>query len=113
MAAVAAKVLPSVVQISQEGITGEGIGSGIVLTSDGEILTNYHVVSGGGPLTVTFANGEHATATVVGTSPSSDLALLHAQGVGGLTPAALGDSSAVRVGQEVVPSAHRRACGTQ
>jgi putative serine protease PepD len=102
VATVAAKVLPSVVQITQRGLTGEGIGSGVVLTSDGEILTNYHVISGGGSLTVTFANGKKATATVVGTSPSSDLALVKAQHVSGLTPATLGDSSAVRVGQDVV-----------
>ncbi|HEX3590186.1 MAG TPA: trypsin-like peptidase domain-containing protein [Pseudonocardiaceae bacterium] len=99
---VAAKVLPSVVQITQVGQSGEGIGSGVVLTSDGEILTNNHVVAGGGSLTVTFANGQKARATVLGTSPSSDLALIKAQGVSGLTAATLGDSSAVKVGQEVV-----------
>lgn len=102
VATVAAKVLPSVVQITQQGTNGEDIGSGVVLTGDGEILTNYHVISGGGTLTVTFANGRKATASVVGTSPSSDLALLKAHDVAGLTAATLGDSSAVRVGQEVV-----------
>jgi putative serine protease PepD len=102
ISAVAAKVLPSVVEITQRGVSGEGIGSGVVLTSDGEILTNYHVISGGGTLTVTFSNGRTATATVVGTSPSSDLALLKAQNVSGLTPATLGDSNAVAVGQQVV-----------
>lgn len=98
---VASKVLPSVVQITDMGTT-ESIGSGVILTSDGEILTNNHVVSDGGTLTVTFADGKRASATIVGTSPSSDLALIRATGVSGLTPATLGDSSTVAVGQDVV-----------
>ncbi|HEX5114368.1 MAG TPA: trypsin-like peptidase domain-containing protein [Pseudonocardiaceae bacterium] len=103
VAAVAKKALPSVVQITQVGQSGGGdIGSGVVLTSDGEILTNNHVVAGGGALSVTFSDGRKASATIEGTSPSSDLALIKAQGVSGLTPAALGDSASVRVGQEVV-----------
>jgi putative serine protease PepD len=102
VSSVAAKVLPSVVQITQVGSNEEGIGSGVVLSSDGEILTNNHVVAGGGTLTVTFANGKKATATVEGTSPSSDLALIKANNVSGLTAATLGDSSGVKVGQEVV-----------
>jgi putative serine protease PepD len=102
VSSVAAKALPSVVQITQLGQSEEGIGSGVILTSDGEILTNNHVVAGGGTLTVTFANGKKAQATVLGTSPSSDLALIKAQGVSGLTAATLGDSTNVKVGQQVV-----------
>jgi putative serine protease PepD len=102
VSSVAAKALPSVVQITQLGQSEEGIGSGVILTSDGEILTNNHVVAGGGTLTVTFANGRKAQATVLGTSPSSDLALIKAQGVSGLTAATLGDSTGVKVGQQVV-----------
>jgi putative serine protease PepD len=102
VSSVAAKALPSVVQITQVGQSEEGIGSGVILSSDGEILTNNHVVAGGGTLTVTFANGKKATATVEGTSPSSDLALIKAQGVSGLTAATLGNSGAVQVGQQVV-----------
>jgi putative serine protease PepD len=102
VSSVAAKALPSVVQITQVGQSEEGIGSGVILSSDGEILTNNHVVAGGGTLTVTFANGQKATATVEGTSPSSDLALIKAQGVSGLTAATLGNSGAVQVGQQVV-----------
>ncbi|HEX3779354.1 MAG TPA: trypsin-like peptidase domain-containing protein [Pseudonocardiaceae bacterium] len=99
---IAASVLPSVVEITQEGSDEEGIGSGIILSSTGEILTNNHVIADGGTLTVTFANGRTAKATVVGTSPSSDLAVIKAQGVSGLTPADLGDSGTVAVGQQVV-----------
>jgi putative serine protease PepD len=102
VAAVAKKALPSVVQITQVGQAGEDIGSGVVLTADGEILTNNHVVAGGGRLTVTFSDGRQSAATIEGTSPSSDLALIKAQGVSGLTPATLGDSGTVAVGQEVV-----------
>jgi putative serine protease PepD len=102
VSSVAAKVLPSVVQITQRSSSSESIGSGVILTSDGEILTNNHVVAGGGTLTVTFSNGKTVSATVEGTSPSSDLALVKAQNVSGLTAATLGDSSGVKVGQEVV-----------
>lgn len=99
---VASKVLPSVVEITQRGTDEESIGSGVILTSDGEILTNNHVIADGGTLTVTFSNGKTATATVEGTSPSSDLALIKARNVSGLTAATLGDSSTVTVGAEVV-----------
>jgi len=103
---IAAKALPSVVEVTETLSDGTGIGSGVVLTADGEILTNNHVVSdvanGGGTLTVTFSNGKTATATVVGTNADADLAVIKAQGVSGLTPATLGDSSSVKVGDEVV-----------
>jgi putative serine protease PepD len=103
---IAAKVLPSVVEVTETLSNGTGIGSGVILSADGEILTNNHVVSdvanGGGTLTVTFSDGKTATATVVGTDPDSDLAIIKAQGVSGLTPATLGDSSTVKVGDEVV-----------
>jgi putative serine protease PepD len=99
---IANRVLPSVVEITVVGNGAQDIGSGVILTSTGEILTNNHVIAGGDTITITFSNGKTATVTVVGTSPSSDLALLKAQGVSGLTPAGLGDSSSVQVGQPVV-----------
>ncbi|MFL6077923.1 MAG: S1C family serine protease [Mycobacteriales bacterium] len=104
LSAVAKAILPSVVEVTVRTAEAEGIGSGIVLSSDGRILTNNHVVSGasGGTITVTFSNGKTANATVVGTDASSDLAVIKAQDVSGLTPATLGDSSKVTVGQEVV-----------
>ena len=102
ISAVAAKVTPGVVEITRRGTTGESVGSGVILTSDGEILTNNHVVSGGGTLTVTFADGRTAAATVEGTSPSSDLALIKAQHVSGRTAVTLGDSGTVAVGEQVV-----------
>jgi putative serine protease PepD len=104
LSAVAKAITPSVVEVTVRTATGEGIGSGIILSSDGRILTNNHVVSmaSGGTITVTFSNGKTANATIVGTDASSDLAVIKAQGVSGLTPATLGDSSKVTVGQEVV-----------
>jgi putative serine protease PepD len=106
ISAIAAKSLPSVVEVKETTSSGGGIGSGVILSSDGEILTNNHVVSdvanGGGSLTVTFSNGKTAQASIVGTSVSSDLAVIKAHGVSGLTAAKLGDSSTVKVGDEVV-----------
>ncbi len=103
--AVAEQVLPSVVKINVSGSQGQGSGSGIILSSDGEILTNNHVVeviSGGGKMTVNFNDGSSAPATVVGTDPVTDLAVIKATGVSGLTPATLGDSDNLDVGEGVV-----------
>lgn len=102
---VAADVLPSVVKLDVEGQEGAGSGSGVVLTADGEILTNDHVASlagDGGSITVSFDDGTEAPAEVIGTDPLTDTALIKAQGVDGLTPATLGKSSDVAVGEQVV-----------
>ncbi len=97
--AVAAKVLPSVVQVN----VGNGLGSGVVLSADGRILTNNHVVaSAGGPVTVTLNDGREVPATVVSTDPSSDLAVLQASGVSGLTPITWADSDDVKIGDGVM-----------
>jgi putative serine protease PepD len=104
--AVAASVLPSVVEIDVVDAGGSGgSGSGVVLSSDGEILTNNHVVAllqNGGTMTVSFNDGKTASATTVGTDPVTDLAVIKARGVSGLVPAKLGNSDALRVGQAVV-----------
>jgi putative serine protease PepD len=103
--AVARTVLPSVVSIDVVGPAGAGSGSGIVLTEDGRILTNHHVVEGvgeGGTVTVSFHDGTTAEAEVLGTDPLTDTAVLQAEDVSGLTPATIGSSSGVRVGQAVV-----------
>ncbi|GAA4915511.1 putative serine protease PepD [Nonomuraea thailandensis] len=99
VAQVAEKVQPSVVMI--QGQTGEG--SGVVLSQDGYILTNNHVVSGqNGGLTVKFNDGKTAKATVVGTDPATDLAVIKAEGVSGLAKVALGDSDQLKVGDDVL-----------
>ncbi|WP_028636347.1 S1C family serine protease [Nocardioides sp. URHA0032] len=103
--AVAAKVLPSVVKIDVSGSQGSGSGSGIILSSDGEILTNNHVVAlagDGGSLVVSFNDGSTAKADVLGTDPLTDTAVIKAQGVSGLTPATIGKSSDLKVGESVV-----------
>ncbi len=101
---VAASVLPSVVKITVISPQGSGSGSGIILSSDGEILTNNHVAEGaqGGRMTVSFNDGSTAPATVVGTDPLTDLAVIKAQGVSGLDPATLGHSAQLDVGEGVV-----------
>jgi putative serine protease PepD len=98
---VAQKVLPSVVQLV--GSSGEG--SGVVLSADGLILTNAHVLEAGGnggALTATFQNGSTAPVQVVGKDTRADIAVVKAQNVSGLTPIQLGNSDGLQVGQQVV-----------
>ncbi|MGB3439245.1 MAG: trypsin-like peptidase domain-containing protein [Actinophytocola sp.] len=102
VSAVAAKVLPSVVQINVRSQQGEGLGSGVILSSDGKILTNNHVVAAGTSVTVTLSDGRTVDARVLGTDPSSDLAVIQAEGVSGLTAATFGNSDDVKVGDEVI-----------
>ncbi|WP_028644851.1 S1C family serine protease [Nocardioides sp. URHA0020] len=103
--AVASKVLPSVVKIDVTGSQGSGSGSGIILSSDGEILTNNHVAAiagDGGSMTVFFNDGTSAAAKVVGTDPLTDTAVIKAEDVSGLTPATIGKSADLKVGESVV-----------
>jgi putative serine protease PepD len=102
---VAAAVLPSVVKINVSGAGGSGSGSGVILSSDGEILTNNHVVAlagQGGRLSVNFNDGRARPATVLGTDPLTDLAVIKAQNVSGLQPATIDTSGDVAVGQSVL-----------
>jgi putative serine protease PepD len=102
--AAAAKVLPSVVKIAVTTSQGAGTGSGIVISKDGLIVTNNHVVSGagsGGRLSVILNDGRAVSATVVGTDPLTDLAVIRADAKD-LTPAVLGKSGDLAVGQGVV-----------
>ena len=100
---VAAAVLPSVVSIVETSAGGGGgEGTGVVIDSDGLILTNNHVVADaadGGTLQVTFNDGSTATATIVGRDPVTDLAVIKADGVTGLTAATLGSSADLQVGR--------------
>ena len=77
-----------------------GVGSGIVLSANGLILTNNHVISGAQTLTVQVQDGRQFSATVVTADPTHDLAVIKADATG-LTPATLGDSSTLQVGQAV------------
>ncbi|MGW1248979.1 S1C family serine protease [Streptomyces sp. NPDC002535] len=102
VAGVAAAVSPSIVEISASSNSGKSTGSGVIITSDGEIITNNHVISGASEITVQLSDGKSYRAEVVGTDPDKDLALIKLQGASGLKTATLGDSSKVRVGDQVV-----------
>jgi len=98
---VANKVLPTVVEIK----TQEGEGSGFIVSSDGQIITNNHVIAsaiGGGAIEVDFQNGKTAQAKIIGRDPTTDVAVIKAQGVSGLPTATLGTSGNLQIGQQVV-----------
>ncbi|TKK78648.1 PDZ domain-containing protein [Herbidospora galbida] len=105
IAAVAKAVQPSVVMITVTSQQGQGEGSGVILSADGLILTNNHVVAGAGQnaeMAVKFSDGRTIPATLVGTDPTTDIAVIRATGVSGLTAASLGDSDALQVGDSVL-----------
>ncbi|MFE1909228.1 S1C family serine protease [Streptomyces gardneri] len=102
VAGVAQAVSPSIVEISASSNAGKSTGSGVIITSDGEIVTNNHVISGASSISVQLSDGKTYEAEVVGTDPDKDLALIKLQGASGLKAATLGDSSKVKVGEEVV-----------
>ena len=100
----ASKVLPSVVKIGVTTSQGAATGSGIVISKDGLIVTNNHVVAGagnGGKIQVMLNDGRTVTATIVGTDALTDLAVIRADAKD-LTPAVLGKSGNLGVGQGVV-----------
>jgi putative serine protease PepD len=102
---VAKNVLPSVVKLDVQAGQGAGSGSGIIIDSDGLILTNEHVASlaeSGGEIVVSFHDGTKAPGEVVGTDPLTDTALIQAEDVEGLTPATIGESANLDVGEQVV-----------
>ncbi|GLZ14683.1 hypothetical protein Acsp04_49180 [Actinomadura sp. NBRC 104425] len=99
----AAAVQPSVVSLQVQGATGEtASGSGVILRSDGVILTNAHVVEDGAQIAVKFSDGKTASARLLGADSTHDIALIKAEGVSGLKPATLGDSDALAVGDPVL-----------
>jgi putative serine protease PepD len=104
---VANKLLPSVVQIQVVTRTGAGEGSGFIISSNGQIVTNNHVIEGaaaGGSanIKVVFQDGRTATAKILGRDPSSDIAVIQADGVSNLPIVQLGNSGDLKIGQGVV-----------
>ena len=104
--AVAAKALQSVVTIEVSGSSAAGSGSGVIISSDGYIVTNNHVVTLGGAtssatIRVTLADGRLYSGKVIGTDPIMDVAVIKIAETG-LVPAEWGDSSAITVGDESV-----------
>ncbi|PPF29965.1 serine protease [Rathayibacter tritici] len=105
--AVAAKATPSVVTIAVSGSSSAGTGSGIVLSKDGYVLTNTHVVTldgeiSNGTVSVTTSDGRIFDATVVGTDPTLDLAVIKLSGATDLSPMTIADSTTINVGDTAV-----------
>jgi len=99
--AVAARALPGTVTIQ----VGRSTGSGFVMDAEGRILTNNHVISSaaeGATIRVSFSDGRRQTATLVGRSPSYDLAVIKVKPAGYLRPLTTGDSDAIRIGEPVL-----------
>jgi serine protease Do len=92
-------------QVPPKGLEQEGLGSGVIVSKDGDILTNNHVVADADEVMVTLPNGQQHKAKVIGTDPKSDLAVIRIK-ASDLTPAVLGDSDKVRVGEWVVAVGH-------
>lgn len=106
LADVVERVRPSVVRIESSAVAATGTagssGTGMVLDREGRIMTNYHVIEGQRDLKVTLADGTAAKATVLGSDPGSDLAVLKIDVASNLlTPVTFGDSDSVRVGDSV------------
>ena len=106
---------PSVVNITTELATAglfntpflpSGVATGVILTPDGHVLTNYHVVEVGQGITVTLNDGTNHEAEVIGQDPVTDLAVIKIVDVEGLEPARLGDSSTLMVGEDVIAIGH-------
>lgn len=107
---VANAVADSVVEITTETVStnnymgqyiSEGAGSGVIVTTDGYIVTNHHVISGAKTISVTLTDGKSYTAQVVGDDSKTDLAVLKIDATG-LTPAVFGDSDNLTVGQTAI-----------
>jgi putative serine protease PepD len=102
LAGVAERVLPSVVTIRAGGRGGTNLGSGFVISAEGHVLTNDHVVGEDAtPPMVTFHDGASSAAELVGRDPESDLAVIHVDHTG-MAPVQLGDSAGVAVGDPVL-----------
>jgi S1-C subfamily serine protease len=104
------RVLPSVVNITSTAVAfdffygavpQQGQGSGFIIDKEGHIITNYHVVADARQVEVTLANRKKYRAQVIGVDPSHDLAVIQIKAVGAITPAVLGDSKSIVVGQKV------------
>ncbi|WBB70991.1 trypsin-like peptidase domain-containing protein [Micromonospora sp. WMMD812] len=102
LAGVAERVLPSVVTVRVSSLGGTSEGSGFVVSADGHVITNDHVVAGGtGKASVVFNDGSSAPATVIGQDPESDVAVIKVDRTG-LRPVEFGDSEALAVGDPVL-----------
>jgi S1-C subfamily serine protease len=113
-----ARVEPGVVNVNTQGgggrSFGSGAGTGMIISSNGQVLTNAHVVSGARSVSVTLAGQSQShPATVTSADPSADVALLQIQGVNGLPTVTLGDSGTAQVGDSVLAIGNALDLGTQ
>ncbi len=103
VASIAARVEPATVDITANGPDGEDEGTGMILTASGTVLTNNHVVDGSTTLRAQVdGSGTSYTASVVGTDPTDDVALLQLHGGSVFKTVTIGDSSSIKVGDQVV-----------
>ncbi|MCY1144482.1 trypsin-like peptidase domain-containing protein [Actinoplanes sp. Pm04-4] len=102
LAAIVKQVQPSVVTVMVDTERSSSLGSGVVISSDGLILTNNHVIEGGGTTSVRLSTGQTVPAQVVATDTTHDLALVQATGLSGLTPVTFGTDDSVAVGDTVL-----------
>ena len=119
IASILAKVTPAVVSISTRGfaqddflspVPSQGAGTGVVLTPDGDVLTNAHVIADAASIKVKLSTNDRTyDATLLGSDPAADVALIRIQGVSNLPTAALGRSADLRVGDQVVAIGHALA----
>jgi S1-C subfamily serine protease len=101
--AIAAKVNPAIVDINTVTTSGNASGTGQILTADGEVLTNNHVVDGSTSISVVIAGRSGSfTAHVIGVAPAQDVALIQIEGVSGLPTVTIAPSASVKVGDPVV-----------
>jgi putative serine protease PepD len=99
---VAAKVLPSVVSIEVDNGSEHGAGSGFAIDREGHLLTNNHVLGGGGTVAVILNNGRRVAAKIVGRDARNDLAVLKIDPAAGVPPVSLASSSSAAVGDDVL-----------
>lgn len=100
---VADRVAPSVVALQVAGGAGSSQGTGVILDEEGSILTNSHVIGSGGDIQVTLSDGLSYSASVIGSDPTTDIAVIRLDAPpSGLQPASFADSSAVEVGEPVM-----------
>jgi len=102
LASVVAAVQPSVVTVMVDGARSSSLGSGVVIGSNGLILTNNHVIAEDGTVSVRLSSGKTVPAKVVATDTTHDLALVQATGLSGLTPVTFGTDSSVAIGDTVL-----------
>lgn|SRR5581483_9477714 len=98
---IAQRVRPAITQIQVEGKQGDASGSGVLFQSDGHLLTNFHVIDGADAVKVVLDSGREENATVIGSDPENDVAVLKIPG-GPYPVAALGTAADLRVGQSAI-----------